>query len=150
MPSFDDILKSAGLAHRVHDDERLGRFVGVSGPWRLSTTVDFPFQADVPIVFTLDHDTLQFPESIPKNVIWIQDNLGEIWNGAAAAVNAMLETEAIPMPETFAISHLWFFIPDAPMEHAEWKLLIEPEDTSISIEVIFNGINVTRHSHDAT
>src|SRR5258708_427599 len=129
MPSFDDILKSAGLGHRVYDDETLGRFTGLGGPWHYKATVDFPFQADVSIDFQLEHDTPQFPASLPKNVMWIQDNLAEIWNGAAAAVTTMIEAEGLEMPEPFAVDRLWLTVPDAPCEHGAWTLGIEPKDT---------------------
>src|SRR5262245_60480143 len=122
MPGFDDILKSAGLAHRVYDHELLGRFTGLGGPWRYRAAVDFPFQADVSVDFQLEQDSPKFPESMAKNVIWIQDHLGEIWNGAAAAVNAMIESEGIEMPLSFAIDRLWISVPDAPCEHGEWTL----------------------------
>jgi hypothetical protein len=135
--NLDDMLKSSG---QLHEDERLGRFVHSCGSWRLNAKVDLPFQADVPISFGLEIDTSQFPESMPKNVLWIQDNLGEIWNAAARVINALVEAKGISPPERFALHHLWANIPDAALDATEWKFTVEVEDIYESFEVVFHGV----------
>jgi hypothetical protein len=107
--NLDEILESSG---RFHVDERLGRFGYSDGAWHLSAKVDLPFQADVPIGFMLEIDTLQFPELMPKGVIWIQDNLAEIWNAAARFVNAVVEAEGIR-----SVSFSGIFGRIFPMQH---------------------------------
>lgn len=135
--NLDDVLKSSGM---VHEDERLGRFVHTCGSWHLNAAVDLPFQTDVPMTFDLELDTPQLPESMPRNVLWIQDNLGEVWNGAARLVNALVEAEGIAAPERFALQHLWANIPDAALDAAEWKFTVEVEGMYESFEVVFRGL----------
>lgn len=135
--NLDDMLKSSG---QLHEDEGLGRFVHSCGSWRLDATVDLPFQADVPISFDLEIDPPRFPESMPKNVRWIQDNLGEVWNAAARVINALVEAEGISPPERFALQHLWANIPDAALDASEWKFTVEVEDMYESFEVVFQGL----------
>jgi hypothetical protein len=77
---------------------------------------------------------------MPKNVLWIQDNLGEIWNGAARLVNALVEAEGIPTPERFALHHIWANIPDAALDTAEWRFTVEVRDMYESFEVVFRGL----------
>ncbi len=135
--SLDDMLRSSG---ELHEDERLGRFVHSCGTWRLEAKVDLPFQPDVPISFDLEMDTPRFPESMPKNVLWIQDNLGEIWNAAAGVINAWVEAEGISPPERFALQHLWANISDAALDTAEWQFTVEVEGMNESFEVVFDGL----------
>ena len=134
---LDEVLKSVAP---YYEDERLGRFVQTCGSWRLTATIDFPFQADVPISFELELDTPQLPQSMPKNVLWIQNNLGEIWNAAAHLINALIETEGMAAPDRFSLRHLWANIPDAALDAAEWRFTVEVEDMYESFEVIFQGL----------
>ncbi len=102
MPSFDDILKSAGIP--FHDDGELGRFLGKSGQfesWSLNGKVDFPFQKDVPFTVELTEQSSVLPESMPRNVRWLVGNLGDIWNAAAAAINEAIHSEQIDVPQQF-------------------------------------------------
>ena len=135
--SLDKILNSSGLYHL---DERLGRFGYCDGLWSLTANVELPFQADVPVGFELEMDTPHFPESMPKNVLWIQDNLGEIWNAAARLVNALVESEGIVTPKRFALSHLWANIPDGALDTAKWRFIVEVKDMYESFEVVFHGL----------
>jgi hypothetical protein len=135
--TLDKALKSSG---RLHVDERLGRFSYSDGVWGLRAKVDLPFQADVPIGFDLEIDLSHFPKSMPKNVLWIQDNLGEIWNAAARVINALVEAEGISPPQCFALQHLWANIPDAALDVAEWKFTVEVKDMYESFEVVFHGL----------
>jgi hypothetical protein len=134
---LDDLWKSKGL---IHEDERLGRFVHSCGSWHLDATVDLPFQADVPISFEVELDTPRLPGSMRENVLWIQDNLGEIWNAAARLINALVEAEGISAPERFSLRHLWANIPDAALDAADWRFTVEIEDMYESFEVNFHGL----------
>jgi hypothetical protein len=141
--NLDDMLKSSKLGQRIHDDKWLGRFTGIGGPWQFSAKVDLPFQNDVSITFELQQDAPKVPKSMPKNIIWIQDNLGEIWNAAAAKINTFIEAEGITTPERFVLRSLWAFLPDAPLDKSEWRLEIAVEDMAVSFEVGFHGLDTT-------
>ena len=134
---FDPALKDLG---RLHVDERLGKFTYSDGVWLLTAEVDLPFQADVPIGFQLEMPLQKFPESMPKNVIWIQDNLGEIWNDAVRLINAFIEAEGIVTPGSFVLRHLWAEIPEAALEASEWRFIVEIEEMYESFEVVFRGL----------
>jgi hypothetical protein len=142
--NLDDILKSSKLGQKTHDDERLGRFSAMGGPWQLRTTIDLPFQADVPIYFQLEQDALSLPESMPKNIIWIQDNLGEIWNTAAGMINTFIEAEGISTPEKFSLLDLSAYLPDAPLNATDWRLEVGLDDMAIAFELTFHGRNVIK------
>lgn len=144
--NFDELLKFMGDQDRVYDHERLGRFSSLSGLWRLNSKVDFPFQKDVEVTFELKEECIDLPESMPRNIHWVEENLGEIWNAAAAVVNATIESERLQMPPQFLLHHLWVFIPDAPLQSAEWRIEIEVIDVFGSFEVVFCGLKVVRHA----
>ena len=131
--------KSAKSSGRLHVDERLGRFRYSDGTWSLRAKVDLPFQADVPIGFDLEIALSDFPKSMPKNVLWIQDNLGELWNGAAGLVNALVEAEGIATPERFVLQHLWAELPDAALDTADWRFIVEVKEMYESFAVVFHG-----------
>jgi hypothetical protein len=141
MPSFDDIIKSIGKSHRVHDDERLGRFYGLTGPWHLSAAIDLPFQKDVPISFQLECDTAEFPDSMIANISWLEDQIAEIWNSAAGVINASIESENISTPDHFRLDRLAVILPIAPLQTANWKWIVEVNDVLETFEVSFYGIN---------
>jgi hypothetical protein len=147
MPTLDDILRASGLS--IIDDEQLGRFIGPTGQydsWSLSGKVDFPFQKDVPLTVELTQKRKRLPRSMPKNVHWLLENLGEIWNAAAPVINTTIESEQIWTPPHFSLGHFWAFIPDAPLNAAEWRVEIEPADMIVSFEVVFRGLAIIRHA----
>ncbi len=147
MPNLDDILRASGMS--IIDDEQLGRFIGPTGQynsWSLSGQVDFPFQKDVPFTVELTQRRKRLPGSMPKNAHWLMDNLGAIWNAAAAVINELIEAKQLHTPPSFRLNHLWVFIPDAPLEKAEWKIEVEPADMYESFEVVFRGLGVIKYA----
>ncbi|MBC8095522.1 MAG: hypothetical protein H7Y43_06900 [Akkermansiaceae bacterium] len=142
MPNSDDILKSAGV--KIHEDKKLGRFYG-PGRWRLNGSVDFPFQEKVSFTFELTQSQQQFPESMARNVEWLLDNMGEIWNTAAVAINEMIEAQQIKIPPEFVLGHFWAFIPNASLVTEEWRVEIEPRNMVESFEVVFRGLKIVSH-----
>ena len=135
--SLDALLNPSTL---YHVDERLRRYVYSDGSWRLSAKIDMPFQADAILAFEVATDKLQFPEAMAQNVLWIQDNLGEIWNAAARMVNSLAESQSVAVPERFALRHLWAHLPDAALDTAEWRFTLEVEEMYGSFEVVFLGL----------
>ena len=135
-----------GDQDRVYDDEGLGRYSSLSGLWRLDSLVDLPFQNDAQITFELVVESKLLPDSMPKNIHWFEEHMGEIWNAAAAVINELIEAEHIQIPPAFSLGHLWVFIPDAPLQTAEWRVEIEPKDMIESFEVVFNGLNILRYA----
>ena len=135
--SLDEIVKSSGP---YHEDEHLGRFYYSPGQWRLGATVDLPFQSDIRVNFEQKSDIAIFPESMLKNIAWIQDHLGEIWNAAAGLINEVIELKRIRTPERFAIRYLWVSFPKEALEATEWNFTVEPEDMNDAFEVVFRGL----------
>ncbi len=144
--NFDEFLKFMGDEDKVYDHERLGRFSSLSGLWRLDSVVDLPFQKDAQITFELTVETKPLPTSMPENIHWFEEHLGEIWNAAAALINEVIEAEQLHTPPSFSLSHLWVFIPDAPLETAEWRIEVEPAGMYESFEVVFRGLTVIKHA----
>jgi len=125
------------------DDPELGQFIGgLGGGWRHSCTVDFPFQTDVDLIFDLHIKTPDLPESMPRNVAWIQEHFADIWNAAAAALNKLSEVEQIEGDDEFALDSLYVELPNASVETAKWQFLIEPSYVQGSFKLTFQGINV--------
>lgn len=110
--------------------------------WRYTATVDFPFQEDVGLIFDLDLQTPELPASMPRNILWIQEHLDEIWNAGAAAVNRLCEDQQIESEEEFALDDLFVQLPDEPVETGRWQLTIEPSYMHGSFILTYRGLDV--------
>jgi hypothetical protein len=138
MPNHDDLLKAIGVP--LHEEKDLGTFFMALGTWRHTCTVDFPFQSDVQMIFDLGVKRDTLPDSMLRNVRWIQDHLEEIWNAAALAINGMVESQQIEMPGEFAVDSVCAELPDGPVDTGCWTLEVEPSGLEASFVVTFEGL----------
>ncbi len=147
MADYDDLMKAIGIP--VQDDREIGRFFqGLGGCWRHSCTADFPFQADVELIFDFNVKTEKLPKSMPQNVAWIQEHLAEIWNTAALAINNIAETQQIEMHGEFSVEPIFFKLPIDSVENASWQMLIEPCNLNGSFELTFKGLTVIEQKYE--
>jgi hypothetical protein len=114
--------------------------------WSFTCTVAFPFQKYVPFTVELTEERRHLPESMERNVPWLMQNLGEIWNAVASVLNKACEAECIQTPAKFALEDVHARIPDRVLEAAEWRLRIQIANMHGSFEVVFKGLQVVKHA----
>jgi len=149
MASADDIFKVLGIP--AHEEPEVGSFiVGLDGRWRHTCAADFPFQEDVEIIFDLVEESPPLPPTMPQNVSWIMENLADIWNAAALAINNMMEAKEIELEGDFQLEPLHFRLPDLPVQSSPWNMSIEPSGVDGAFEVTFRGLSVIEHRYEAS
>lgn len=147
MASSDELFKALGIPSQEEPD--VGDFfIGLDGRWRHKCAADFPFQADVELVFDMEEESVNLPPTMASNVSWIQDNLTDIWNAAALAINNMMVASEIELDGEFQLEPLHFQLPDLPVQTAPWKISIEPSGLDGAFEITFRELSVIDHRYE--